>query len=96
MDEIIKKINEEDKKNRKRLKSTELEKYIELEDMLNDYINELGEKEMKSIYDLAMQMAHLIIFLAEKDKEGVLFSLITDYLDKIIDKAKTIRVERGI
>jgi hypothetical protein len=41
-------------------------------------------------------MANIIIFLAENDRKGTLFNFVTDYLEKMIDKGKIIRQEKGL
>jgi hypothetical protein len=41
-------------------------------------------------------MADIIIFLAENDREGTLFNFVSDYLQKMIDKGRIIRQEKGL
>lgn len=79
------------------IKSKELRKSKEMELLINDYIEELGKTgELKNIFQFTKEMANIIIFLSENDRDGTLFHFITDYLTKTIDKGKIIRQEKGI
>ncbi len=78
-------------------KSKELRKSNEIESMIDQYIIELVKKgEINDLFRFNKEMANIIIFLAENDRDGTLFTLVTDYLKKIIDKGKIIRQEKGI
>lgn len=77
--------------------SNELRKFKEIESIVNDYIVELGKAgELNSVFQFTKEMADIIIFLAENDRDGTLFNFVTDYLTKMIDKGKIIRQEKGL
>lgn len=79
------------------VKSKELRKSKEMELLIDDYIEELGKTgELNNIFQFSKEMANIIIFLAENDRDGTLFHFITDYLTKTIDKGKIVRQEKGI
>ncbi len=77
--------------------SKELRKTKEIEAIIDNHIIELMKNgEIKDIFQFNKEMANIIMFLAENDRDGILFTFITDYLKKIIDKGKIIRQEKGI
>lgn len=79
------------------IKSKELRKSKEMELLIDDYIKELRKTgELNNIFQFTKEMANIIIFLSENDRDGTLFHFITDYLTKTIDKGKIIRQEKGI
>lgn len=79
------------------IKSKELRKSKEMELLIDDYIEELRKTgELNNIFQFTKEMANIIIFLSENDRDGTLFNFITDYLTKTIDKGKIIRQEKGI
>ncbi len=79
------------------LKSHELGKSKEIEKIIDDYILDMiNNREIKDLFQFSKEMANIIIFLAENDRDGIHFTLITDYLSKIIDKGRIIRQEKGI
>ena len=78
-------------------KSRELRKSKEIESIINEYILELvNNGEINDLFQLNKEMANIIMFLAENDRDGTLFNFVTDYLKKIIDKGKIVRQEKGI
>ena len=78
-------------------KSRELRKTREMELIIDEYIMELVKNgEINDLFQFNKEMANIILFLAENDRDGTLFTFITDYLKKIIDKGKVIRQEKGI
>ncbi|MDI6724946.1 MAG: hypothetical protein QMD61_09910 [Methanobacterium sp.] len=78
-------------------KSRELRKTREIELIIDEYIMELVKNgEINDLFQFNKEMANIIMFLAENDRDGTLFTFITDYLKKIIDKGKVIRQEKGI
>ncbi|MBM4241193.1 MAG: hypothetical protein FJ150_05980 [Euryarchaeota archaeon] len=95
MTEPIKEVKELDKSYIES-KSKELRKFREIETVLDEYVTEIGRSRELNVLNFSMEMGHIIIFLAENDKEGILFNLLTDYLTKIIDKGKIIRQEKGL
>lgn len=77
--------------------SRELKKTNEIEEIIDEYILKLmNGGEITDIFQFNKEMANIIMFLAENDRDGTLFILITDYLQKIIDKGKIVRQEKGI
>lgn len=77
--------------------SKELKKLNEIESIVDEYITELQKTgELNSVFQFSKEMANIIIFLAENDKEGTLFNFVSDYLQKMIDKGKIIRQEKGL
>jgi|GEM_PF-2598822 len=77
--------------------SKELRKFREIESNVDEYITKLQkEGELNSIFQFTKEMADIIIFLAENDREGTLFNFVSDYLQKMIDKGKIIRQEKGL
>lgn len=78
-------------------KSRELRKSKEIESLLDDYIMELEKTgELNNFFQFSKEMANIIIFLAENDRDGTLFNFVTDYLTKTIDKGKILRQEKGL
>ena len=78
-------------------KSKELRKTKEIESVIDEHILELMKNgEINDIFQFNKEMANIIMFLAENDRDGTLFTLITDYLQKMIDKGKIVRQEKGI
>ena len=78
-------------------KSKELRKSKEIETTVNDYINEIEKNgELVNVFQFTQEMANIVLFLAENDRDGTLFNFITDYLTKMIDKGKIIRQEKGL
>ena len=77
--------------------SKELKKFKEIESTVDNYILEIEESgDLTNVYQFTKEMANIIIFLAENDRKGTLFSFVTDYLEKMIDKGKIIRQEKGL
>ena len=77
--------------------SKELKKFKEIELALDNYIVELRKTgELNSVFQFTKEMADIIIFLSENDRNGTLFNFIVDYLTKMIDKGKIIRQEKGL
>jgi len=77
--------------------SRELKKFKEIESIVDEYIVELGKAgELDSVFQFTKEMADVIIFLSENDRDGTLFNFVTDYLTKMIDKGKIIRQEKGL
>lgn len=78
-------------------RSNELKKLKDTESIIDEYIMGLREdEEFKNVFQYTKEMASIIIFLAENDREGTLFNFVTDYLTKMIDKGKNIRQEKGL
>lgn len=77
--------------------SKELRKFKEIESIVDTYIVELEKSgDLSSVFQFTKEMANIVIFLAENDKEGTLFNFVSDYLEKMIDKGKIIRQEKGL
>ena len=77
--------------------SRELKKFKEIESIVDEYIVELGKAgELDSVFQFTKEMADIILFLSENDRDGTLFNFVTDYLTKMIDKGKIIRQEKGL
>ena len=77
--------------------SKELRKFKEIESTVDDYILEIQETgDLANVFQFTKEMANIIIFLAENDRKGTLFNFVTDYLEKMIDKGKIIRQEKGL
>lgn len=77
--------------------SKELKKLKEIESIVNEYIIELEKSgELSSVFQFTKEMANIVIFLAENDRKGTLFNFVADYLEKMIDKGKIIRQEKGL
>jgi hypothetical protein len=78
-------------------KSKELRKSKEIEAVVDDYITELEKSgELVNVFQFTKEMANIILFLAENDKDGTIFSFVTDYLSKMVDKGKVLRQEKGL
>jgi hypothetical protein len=78
-------------------KSKELRKSKEIEAVVDDYISELEKSgELVNVFQFTKEMANIILFLAENDKDGTIFSFVTDYLTKMVDKGKVLRQEKGL
>lgn len=78
-------------------KSKELRKSKEIEAIVNDYIAEIEKNgELVNVFQFTKEMANIIMFLAENDRDGTLFNFVTDYLNKMIDKGKILRQEKGL
>jgi hypothetical protein len=78
-------------------KSKELRKSKEIEAVVDDYISELETSgELVNVFQFTKEMANIILFLAENDKDGTIFSFVTDYLSKMMDKGKILRQEKGL
>jgi uncharacterized protein YjgD (DUF1641 family) len=78
-------------------KSKELRKSKEIEALVDDYINELEKSgELTNVFQFTKEMASIIMFLAENDRDGTIFNFITDYLSKMMDKGKVLRQEKGL
>lgn len=78
-------------------KSKELRKSKEIEAVVDDYINELEKSgDLVNVFQFTKEMANIILFLAENDKDGTIFSFVTDYLSKMVDKGKVLRQEKGL
>jgi len=77
--------------------SKELKKFKEIESAVDKYILEIEESgDLTNVFQFTKEMANIVIFLAENDRKGTLFSFVTDYLEKMIDKGKIIRQEKGL
>ena len=75
----------------------ELRKFKEIESTVENYILEIEESgDLTNVFQFTKEMANIIIFLAENDRKGTLFNFVTDYLEKMIDKGKIIRQEKGL
>ena len=75
----------------------ELRKFKEIESTVDNYILEIEESgDLTNVFQFTKEMANIIIFLAENDRKGTLFNFVTDYLEKMIDKGKIIRQEKGL
>lgn len=75
----------------------ELRKFKEIESTVDNYILELEESgDLTNVFQFTKEMANIVIFLAENDRKGTLFNFVTDYLEKMIDKGKIIRQEKGL
>lgn len=78
-------------------KSKELRKSKEIESTVNDYINDLEKSgDLVNVFQFTKEMANIILFLAENDRDGTLFNFVTDYLSKMMDKGKILRQEKGL
>jgi hypothetical protein len=78
-------------------KSKELRKTKELENMVDDYIGELEKNgELANVFQFTKEMANIVLYLAENDRDGIIFQFVTDYLSKMIDKGKNTRQEKGL
>ncbi len=78
-------------------KSNELRKSKEIEAVVDDYIGDLEKNgELSNVFQFTKEMANIVLFLAENDRDGTLFSFITDYLSKMMDKGKILRQEKGL
>ncbi|MBI5680766.1 MAG: hypothetical protein HZC47_07740 [Methanobacterium sp.] len=78
-------------------RSNELKKLKGTESIVDEYIIGLREDDdFKNVFQYTKEMASIIIFLAQNDREGTLFNFVTDYLTKMIDKGKNIRQEKGL
>ena len=78
-------------------KSKELRKSKEIEAVVDDYITELEKTgDLVNVFQFTKEMANIILFLAENDKDGTIFSFVTDYLSKMVDKGKVLRQEKGL
>lgn len=78
-------------------KSKELRKSKEIEAIVNDYIAEIEKNgELVNVFQFTKEVANIIMFLAENDRDGTLFNFVTDYLNKMIDKGKILRQEKGL
>lgn len=78
-------------------KSKELRKSKEIETIVDDYISDLEKSgDLANVFQFTKEMANIIIFLAENDRDGTLFNFVTEYLTKIIDKGKILRQEKGL
>ena len=78
-------------------KSKELRKSKEIESTVDDYINDLEKNgELVNVFQFTKEMANIILFLAENDRDGTLFNFVTDYLSKMMDKGKVLRQEKGL
>ncbi len=77
--------------------SKELRKFKEIESTVDTYILELEKSgDLSNVIQFTKEMANIIIFLAENDRDGTLFNFVADYLEKMIDKGKIIRQEKGL
>ena len=78
-------------------KSKELRKSKEIESVVDDYIKDLERNgELVNVFQFTKEMANIILFLAENDRDGTLFNFVTDYLSKMMDKGKVLRQEKGL
>ncbi len=76
--------------------SKELRKFKEIELTVDNYILELEKSgDLTNVFQFTKEMANIVIFLAENDRKGTLFNFVADYLEKMIDKGKIIRQEKG-
>ncbi len=92
-------MNNRDLQNKSSLEgsSKELRKFKEIESAVDDYILEIENSgDLTNVFQFTKEMANLIIFLAENDRKGTIFNFVTDYLEKMIDKGKIIRQEKGL
>ena len=92
-------MNNQDLQNKNSLErsSKELRKFKEIESTVDNYILEIEKSgDLTNVFQFTKEMANIIIFLAENDKKGTLFNFVTDYLEKMIDKGKIIRQEKGL
>ncbi len=79
------------------ISSKELRKFKEIESTVDNYILELEKSgDLSNVSQFTKEMANIVIFLAENDREGTLFNFVADYLEKMIDKGKIIRQEKGL
>ena len=77
--------------------SKELRKFKEIESTVDTYILELEKSgDLSNVIQFTKEMANIVIFLAENDRDGTLFNFVADYLEKMIDKGKIIRQEKGL
>lgn len=77
--------------------SNELRKFKEIESTVDNYILELEKSgDLTNVFQFTKEMANIVIFLAENDRKGTLFNFVADYLEKMIDKGKIIRQEKGL
>ena len=77
--------------------SKELRKFKEIESTVDTYILELEKSgDLSNVTQFTKEMANIVIFLAENDRDGTLFNFVADYLEKMIDKGKIIRQEKGL
>ena len=77
--------------------SKELRKFKDIESIVDAYILELEKSgELSSVFQFTKEMANVVIFLAENDREGTLFNFVADYLEKMVDKGKIIRQQKGL
>jgi len=84
-------------KNKLEKSSKELRKFKDIESVVDKYIIELENSgELSSVFQFTKEMSNIVIFLAENDREGTLFNFVSDYLEKMIDKGKIIRQEKGL
>lgn len=78
-------------------KSKELRKSKEIEAVVDNYINELERSgDLVNVFQFTKEMANIILFLAENDRDGTIFNFVTDYLSKMVDKGKVLRQEKGL
>jgi hypothetical protein len=92
-------MNNRDLENKSSLESSskELRKFKEIESTVDNYILEIKNSgDLTNVFQFTKEMANIIIFLAENDRKGTLFNFVTDYLEKMIDKGKIIRQEKGL
>lgn len=92
-------MNNRDLENKSSLESSskELRKFKEIESTVDNYILEIENSgDLTNVFQFTKEMANIIIFLAENDRKGTLFNFVTDYLEKMIDKGKIIRQEKGL
>jgi len=92
-------LNNQDLQNKSSLErsSKELRKFKEIESTVDNYILEIEKSDdLTNVFQFTKEMANIIIFLAENDEKGTLFNFVTDYLEKMIDKGKIIRQEKGL
>ena len=75
--------------------SKELKKFKEIESDVDTYILEKSG-DLNNVFQFTKEMANIIIFLAENDRDGTLFNFVADYLQKMIDKGKIVRQEKGL
>jgi hypothetical protein len=77
--------------------SKELKKFKEIESDVDTYILELEKSgDLNNVFQFTKEMANIVIFLAENDRDGTLFNFVADYLQKMIDKGKIVRQEKGL
>jgi hypothetical protein len=92
-------MNNRDLENKNSLESSskELRKFKEIESTVDNYILEIENSgDLTNVFQFTKEMANIIIFLAENDRKGTIFNFVTDYLEKMIDKGKIIRQEKGL